>query len=142
MSTTYQQIINLLDKLTPGELAALMGVIAQRMQGVVGSAEEDEEEQTGGGSRRYLPRLPQMIEWGVVVPMEDKLYVQGHQDQPALLLDAYRVAFNGEPMPINDWAKSMYGWTSINVYESVIVEREGKSLDDLRQAYMTEHGIE
>lgn len=140
MTSAYQQILGLLDKLSPTELAALMGAVAQRMQGVVGGVEEEEEVEEG--SRRYLPRLPQMIEWGVVVPMEDKFFVQGQPDKPALFLDGYRVAYNGEPMPINEWAKLITGWKSVNIYESVVVERENRTLDDLRREYMQEHGLE
>lgn len=142
MGSAYSQAVGLLDKLTPAELAALMGVISQRMQGLVGPVEEDIESGNNDTSRRYLPRLPQMIEWGVVVPMEDKLYVQGHEDRPALLLDAYRVAFNGEPMAINDWAKFITGWKAINIYEWIVVQRARRTLDEIRRDYMSEHKIE
>jgi hypothetical protein len=140
MTLAYKQALAILDKLTPSELAALMGAISQRLQGVVGGVEEDEQADSNDASRQYLPRLPQMIEWGVIVPMEDKLYVQGHEDQPALFLDAYRVAFNGEPKPINDWAKQITGWKAVNIYEWVIVQREGHTLDQIRRDYMSEHG--
>lgn len=142
MTSAYQQVIALLEKLTPAELAALMGAISQRLQGVVGGVEDEDIDENEETSRRYLPRLPQMIEWGVIVPMEDKLYVQGHDDRPGLLLDAYRVAYNGEPMPINDWAKHITGWKAVNIYEWVVVQREGTTLDELRRAYMNEHDIE
>lgn len=140
MTSAYQQIMVLLDRLAPAELAALMGEVAQRLQGVVGEPENDNEGEEG--PRRYLPRLPHMVKWGVVVPMEDKLFVQGHQDKPALLLDGYRVAFNGQPMGINDWAKLVTGWKAVNIYEWVIVERAGRTLNELRHEYMQQHGLE
>ena len=141
MASTYQQISAAIDKLSPSELAALMGVISQRLQGVVGGIDEDDQSDDNDSTRQYLPRLPQMIEWGVIVPMEDKLYVEGMPDQPALLLDAYRVAYEGTPLPINDWAKQILGWKSVNIYEAVIVERAGQTLDQIRRDYMSEHGL-
>jgi hypothetical protein len=139
MTSAYQQILVLLDKLNPTELATLMGAVAQRMQDLVGGVEDEEEIEEG--SRRYLPRLPQMVKWGLVVPMEDKLFVQDQPDKPALFLDGYRVAYEGKPMPINDWAKQITGWSSVNIYESVVVERENRTLDALRREYMEEHGL-
>lgn len=142
MTSNYQQALVLIDKLTPAELAALMGVISQRLQGIVGGADDEEETADANeASRKYLPRLPQMIEWGIVVPMEDKLYVQGMPDKPGLLLDAYRVAYEGTPVPINDWAKQLTGWKAVNIYESVVVERVNQTLDQMRRDYMSEHGL-
>lgn len=44
-------------------------------------------------------------------------------------------------MAINEWAKLVTGWKSVNIYESVIVERAGRTLDELRREYM-QHGPE
>jgi hypothetical protein len=82
-----------------------------------------------------------MIAWGVVVPMEDTLYVRDVPDQPALLLDASRVAYHGETMGLNDWAKSVTGWKAVNIYEWVVVKRSGRTLDELRRTYMRENGM-
>jgi len=141
--SSYKEIIALLDDLTPTEMTSLMGVVAQRLQEFVGVSEpEDEPIEDEEGSRRYLPRLPKLIEWQLVRPMEDKLYVRDMDDKPALLLDGYRVAYNGEPMPINDWAKLMTGWKAVNVYEWVVVERIGQTLDELRREYLRDQGLE
>lgn len=39
-------------------------------------------------------------------------------------------------MAINEWAKLVTGWKSVNIYESVIVERAGRTLDE-RLLYLT-----
>lgn len=135
----YQRIIVALDTLTPAELVALLGEVSVRLQLHVGLPEETPSEETDETSRRYLPRMPQMIAWGLVVPMEDTLYVRDHADQPALLLDANRVAYQGETINLNDWAKHITGWKAVNVYEWVMVKRKERTLDDLRRAYLAEN---
>jgi len=142
MNKNYQHIVETLDKLNPGELVALMNVITTRLQTHVGVPEDERMDEPGDTSRRYLPRLAQMIVWGVVVPMEDTLYVRDVPLQPALLLDASRVAYQGETLTLNEWAKQVTGWKSVNVYEWVIIKRNGRTLDEVRRAYMSENGIE
>lgn len=142
MTSDFQRIVSALDKLSPDELLALLPEITARLRPSAGTPPDDLADDTDDAPRRYLPRLPQMITWGLVMPMEDTLVVRDHPAQPALLLDANRVAFQGETMGINDWAKHVTGWKSINVYEWVIVKRAGRTLDDLRREYMRAHGIE
>ena len=142
MSKDYQRALAALDGLTPAELVALLEQIALRLQTYVGPLDAEPVEEQDDITRRYLPRLPQMIQWGLVAPMEDTLYLRDMPDKPALLLDASRVAYQGETMSINDWAKHVTGWKGVNVYEWVVVKRRGRTLDDLRRAYMEDHGRE
>jgi hypothetical protein len=51
-----------------------------------------------------------------------------------------RVAYQGETMSINEWAKQITGWKGVNIYEWVVVKRQGRTLDELRQAYVDENG--
>jgi hypothetical protein len=147
--SAFDQIVGLLDTLSWQEQLALIGVISERLRQMgseppedtsIDALEEEPEEDEQG--RQWQPRLRQMIDWGLITPMEDTLYVLGHPDQSVLLLDAYTVAYQGKRVPINDWAKSIKGWRSINVYVSVVVQREGRTLDEIRRAYMEQHGRE
>ena len=142
MNKDYQRALAVLDDLSPAELVALLEQITVRLQSYVGPLEEETVEEQEDITRRYLPRLPQMIQWGLVVPMEDTLHIKDVPEYPALLLDASRVAYQGETMSINDWAKHITGWKAVNVYEWVVVKRQGRTLDDLRRAYMDENGME
>lgn len=47
-----------------------------------------------------------------------------------------------DKMTVNDWAKHVTGWKSINVYEWVIVKRAGHTLGDLPRSYMRANGID
>ena len=141
MNKDFQQVLATLDGLSPAELVALLEHITVRLQTYVGPLEEEIVEDQEDITRRYLPRLPQMIQWGLVVPMEDTLHIKDAPEHPALLLDASRVAYQGETMSINDWAKQITGWKAVNVYEWVMVKQQGRTLDDLRRAYMDENGV-
>jgi len=146
--SAFDQIMGLLDGLSWEEQLALIGHISERLRQALPappgeSAEEVDEEEPveDAEGRRWQPRLREMIEWGLVTPMEDTLYVQGFPDQSALLLDAYTVAYQGQRMPINDWAKRIKGWRSINVYLYVVVQNDGRTLDEIRRAYINEYGV-
>ncbi|MGF1504426.1 MAG: hypothetical protein GYB64_16290 [Chloroflexi bacterium] len=136
----YTQITNLLEDLTPPELANLNMEIARRLQRAVGAAEPLDEEIAADGTRRYLPRMPHIIEWGLVKPMEDRVYISGEPEEVALLVDAYHVVHNAQRIDINAWARDITGWKSVNIYESIVVERTGETLDAMRRAYIDEHG--
>ncbi len=142
MNKHYQQALAALDELTAAELVALLEQVTVRLQAYVGPLEAESVEDDQDVSRRYLPRIPQMIQWGLLVPMKDTLHIKDNPDHPALLLDASRVAYQGETMSINDWAKHITGWTAVNVYEWVVVKREGRTLDALRRAYLDENDAE
>ncbi|GEM_PF-1467408 len=45
-------------------------------------------------------------------------------------------------MPINDWARGVRNWPSINIYEYVVVERNNLTLGQIRQQYMKTHNID
>lgn len=136
MSQQFDDIVQALDELSPAELVALMGHISRHLTAYVGEVKPTENGDSEESSRRYLPRLPKLIALGLVVPMEDTLYVDGYADAPALLLDDKRVAYQGETLTINDWAKQITGWKGVNIYERVFVKRTGTTLDALRRQYL------
>lgn len=133
--TTPNDIRRLVKGLSPKErlklIAAVASDLAEELAGAGGGA---------GGGRRSLPRLAQMLEWGVI-DVHDRLYVKGHEDQPAVLLDDHQVAYRAEVMGVNAWAQAVTGWQSISIYEWVVQERTGKTLGQIRQEYMDAHGL-
>jgi hypothetical protein len=81
--------------------------------------------------------MNQIIEWGLVSP-GDTVYIRDHDERPASILDANRVRENGNEMPLNDWGKSVTGWSAINIYEWTIDKKSGKTLDALRRQKLAE----
>ena len=138
---SFEKILEMLDTLSRDQQLRLVGIISERLRNTAEMAPVPEQSAGDESGRRYLPRLPQMIQWNVV-RLKDRLYVQGHEGQAALLISENEVVYNAEIMSVNDWAKLVTGWTSVNIYESVVLERDGRTLNHIRLAYMEEHGIE
>lgn len=140
--SAFDQVLSLLDSLSEDEQLHLIGIITERLRGNISQYVEDteEDEPDTDRAREYKPRLRNMLEWGVL-EINDRLYVEDHEDQAALLLNKNEVAYDGRVMRINDWAKMVKGWESINIYRRVIVDRVGKTLGEIRQEYMDKHGL-
>ncbi len=131
------KIIALLDKLAPEDKLHLIEIISQQLR----QPPAPENPEADSSSRRYLPRIPQMMDWKLLKP-KDRLYISGHPDQPALLLDNGDVVFEARVMSIMDWARVITGRdTGINIYREVVLEREQKTLDEIRLAHMDRHGL-
>lgn len=141
-NSAIAEILSLLNALSEDEQLHLIAVITERLRGRIARYTEDMETDASGAykARGYKPRLPQMIEWGVV-QIYDRLYVKGHEHEVAMLLNENEVVYDARIMRINDWAKEIAGWTAINIYEWVVVESLGKTLGELRQEYMESHGL-
>lgn len=141
-SSAFDQVLSLLDSLSEDEQLHLIGIITERLRGNISQYVEDteEDEPDSDRAREYKPRLRNMLEWGVL-EINDRLYVEDHEDQAALLLNKNEVAYAGHVMRINDWAKMVKGWESINIYRRVIVGRVGTTLGEIRQEYMDKHGL-
>jgi tetratricopeptide (TPR) repeat protein len=77
-------------------------------------------------------RLGEMISSGKVHAGE-LVYVDKHPDQPAKIVDRRTVEFQGKRTSINEWGKKIAGWPSINIYNSVYLERTKQPLGKLRE---------
>ena len=140
--SAFAQVLSLLDTLSEEEQLHLVAIVIERLRGNITQYVEDTEddEPDSDRTRRYYPRLANMLEWGVL-QINERLYIEGHEDQAALLLNKNDVAFDGHIMRINDWAKLVTGWESVNVYRYTIVDRAGKTLGQLRHEYMESHDL-
>lgn len=83
-------------------------------------------------SRDRLARMPELFEWGLIKP-GDGIYIAGHEDNAAEVIDGKYVRYNGEKMSYHAWGRKVTGWSSVNVYVSAVHRESGKTLDTLRQ---------
>jgi hypothetical protein len=88
-------------------------------------------------ARTTLPRMDKLFEWGIIVP-GDALRIKNYPDSAAEAIDAKNVRTNGRTLSYMSWGKAVTGWASINVYEWTILERAGRTLDELRAEKMDE----
>jgi hypothetical protein len=87
---------------------------------------------SGDTSNQRKARLRDMIADGRV-NIGDRVYVRKHSDQLATIVGQDgTVEYNGHHYPINTWGQQMTGWPTINIYESVLLERTNEPLDSLR----------
>ena len=87
-------------------------------------------------TRRSLPKIDAMLSWGVVKP-EAVLGAKGRADEAILLENGQvKVKSTGEVLSMQQWLKSVYGWSSVETYAFAIDKKSGKSLAELRAEYM------
>lgn len=87
-------------------------------------------------TRRSLPKIDAMLSWGVVKP-EAVLGAKDRADEAILLENGQvKVKSTGEVQSMQQWLKSVYGWSSVETYAFAIDKKSGKSLAELRAEYM------
>lgn len=86
-------------------------------------------------SRRVLPRMRKLMEWGIVAP-GDVLCLKNYPDSDAILVDANTVEYKGRKMSPNEWGQVVTGWSTIAIYDWAM--KEGRTLYDLRAERMAE----
>ena len=85
------------------------------------------------GQTLHRSRLKDMLADGRL-KAGDWLYIQKCADKRAQLGSGGMVVFEGQQLTINVWGQHVTGWSSINIYQSVYLERTGQPLENLRTA--------
>ncbi len=92
---------------------------------------------SGTNKRTVLPKIKDMLEWGVVKG-GDILAAKG-SDEEATLLQNGHVSVNDEEMSMQDWLRRVTGWKSVETYKFAIHKETGKTLSQIRKEYMDEN---
>lgn len=66
------------------------------------------------------------------VHVGERVHVNKQTAEFATIVDGQHVEYKGEKMLINTWGQKMTGWSSISIYDSVILARNGQPLKSLR----------
>ena len=90
--------------------------------------------QKKGITRRSLPKIDEMLEWGVV-KAGDTIIAKGRDDEGTLLPNG-NVEVNGEEISMQKWLKELFGWSSIQTYVFAVHKETGKTLSEIREEYM------
>ena len=86
-------------------------------------------------TRRSLPKIDAMLSWGV--KPEAELGAKGRADEAILLENGQvKVKSTGEVQSMQQWLKSVYGWSSVETYAFAVDKKSGKSLAEIRAEYM------
>jgi hypothetical protein len=89
-----------------------------------------------GTTRRSLPKIDSMLDWGVVKE-GDIIVAKGRDDEATLLKDG-NVMVGGKEKSMQAWLKELYDWSSVQTYTFAIHKESGKSLGQIREEYMKE----
>lgn len=93
-----------------------------------------------GGTRRTLPKIDAMLEWGVV--KEGDIIVAKDRGNEGVLMANGNIVVNEEEKSMQAWLKEIYGWSSVQTYVFAIHKESGKSLSQIREEYMARQAIE
>jgi hypothetical protein len=85
-------------------------------------------------TRRSLPKIDALLEWGVVKAGD--IIVAKDRDEEGSLLKNGNVSVNGKELSLQTWLKEVYGWSSVQTYTFAIHKESNKSLSDIRMEYM------
>ncbi len=92
---------------------------------------------SGTNKRTVLPKIKDMLEWGVV--KEGDILAAKGSDEEATLLQNGHVSVNDEEMSMQDWLRRVTGWKSVETYKFAIHKETGKTLSQIRKEYMDEN---
>lgn len=87
-----------------------------------------------GITRRNLPKIQDMLQWGVVKP-GDVIFAKIAGDE-GVLLNNGNIQVDSNEMSLQVWLKGVYGWSSVQTYVFAIHKKSNKSLSEIRQEYM------
>lgn len=88
--------------------------------------------------RKSLPRITDMLSWGVVKAGE-KVYCKGTNDTEVTLMENGHVETADGEMSLLKWLRTVTGMMHIPTYLYVVHKKTGKTLAQLRKEYMDQH---
>lgn len=96
--------------------------------------------EVGKRSKRVLPRMDKLIEWGVL-SVGDELYIKGYDASSVTVHNEKEVLYKGETLRFNEWGRRVTGWSTICIYDFAVLTKEKKTLAELRREKMDNIGI-
>lgn len=102
--------------------------------------EEEAEEIRIKRSYTSLPKLDWMIEQGII-KIGDKICVISHPNEVATIVDASHVEYKGELMTAHRFGRLVTGWKAIQIYATMRLIDNKKTLGEMREEKMRELGM-
>lgn len=102
--------------------------------------EDDEVTESRLVKRTTMPRLDWMMEQGILKP-GDQICVISHPEEIATLIDGNHVEYKGEQMSALEFGKKITGWKAIQIYTTMRLVDQTKTLGELREEKMRELGM-
>jgi hypothetical protein len=77
-------------------------------------------------------RVADLLGAGLLKP-GDVVYTKKRPGLRATVVNAKVVRYEGKQWRYNEWGTHVTGWAAINIYQQVVLDRTGQTLDDLRK---------
>lgn len=94
--------------------------------------------------RRSLPKIAALLEWDIVNE-GDILVAKGRTEEARLNADGTVTVLpdlGTKPVTIQNWLKTVYGWSSVQTYAFAVQKSSGKTMSQLRDEYMEQTGLQ
>ncbi|WP_201262143.1 hypothetical protein [Lysinibacillus mangiferihumi] len=78
-------------------------------------------------SRRIKPKMPQLRKWGII-KKDTTLSIKGRTSSEETIVSDKEVSYQGNKMKYNEWGQKVTGWSTINIYEWALLEKEEQTL--------------
>lgn len=101
---------------------------------------DEEEAEEIRIKRTSLPKLDWMIEQGLVKP-GDKICVISHPNEVATIVDGNNVEYRDELMTAHKFGCLVTGWKAIQIYSTMRLINNKKTLGEMREEKMRELGM-
>ncbi|MCI1305634.1 MAG: hypothetical protein LKG40_05340 [Lachnospiraceae bacterium] len=87
-------------------------------------------------TRKNLPKIDALMKYHVI--LSGALFKAKDRDSEAVLQDDGQVKIkdSGQVTSLQQWLKGVYGWSSVETYALTVDVQSGKTLSELRAAYM------
>lgn len=86
-------------------------------------------------TRNTFPGMDKLFEWGII-KAGDAVLIKNRDNSEATVIDSKYVDFKGEKLTFNKWGQKVTGWSSIRIYDWVLIKGKDKTLHEMRQEKM------
>ncbi|MCR1972994.1 hypothetical protein NSA52_02475 [Clostridium sporogenes] len=86
-------------------------------------------------TRNTFPGMDKLFEWGIIKG-GDAVVIKNRDNSEATVIDSKYVDFKGEKLTFNKWGQKVTGWSSIRIYDWVLIKGKDKTLHEMRQEKM------
>ncbi|EJO5348829.1 hypothetical protein NRP93_002965 [Clostridium botulinum] len=86
-------------------------------------------------TRTTFPAMDKLFEWGII-KSGDVVVIKNRDNSEATVIDSKYVDFKGEKLTFNKWGQKVTGWSSIRIYDWVLIKGKDKTLHEMRQDKM------
>ncbi|MBN3346149.1 hypothetical protein EXM98_02910 [Clostridium botulinum] len=86
-------------------------------------------------TRNTFPGMDKLFEWRII-KSEDAVIIKNRDNSEATVIDSKYVDFKGQKLTFNKWGQKVTGWSSIRIYDWVLIKGKDKTLHEMRQEKM------